>query len=830
MSVQERSGGKRRAPLVPAALAAVLAACGSGDSPADFTVGPALPRRLRLTELPGRLVEPAPPSATGTAPLLQEDFDSLPEDWYVITQTKDVLDVDEGALERRIRHEGERSFLTLSGQGATYCVIPAEGDATYRFRGELRANDVRPAVEPFHGAVFWVAESARVGSPAELFAEGKRFDLLHSLPSAAGRSGWQERELVFRTRPSTRTLIVGCVLAVEEQTGGGTVDFDALRLERASERTEWKARAAEAVARAWRGQAIPPLDGRAGRRVDAQLGLEQRPALLLLPDESLEFELDVPAERPVFRAALGIWREGPRPLDGPSRAWLRIEGDAVPAARHELVADPGEARDLELDLAPFAGRTVRLSLGTDGPVPLVLGAPEVLARGPLSAAPNLILISIDTLRADRVGAYGATSGATPNLDRLARDGVLFEDMSANAPYTLPAHASLLSGQFPSVHGVEDQGRFLSPERSALLTLILADRGYRTQAFVAGGFLTPDFGFHTGFDGFSVLDPFRHPDSRYFDAFRRQHPGEAVPGFERVRSWLSAHAAEPFFLFLHTYEVHDYDPPPGTVDCAARGCTSTLSDYHTLLFPRNTEPFPGSEADRAHVGHLYDAALRHVDAQLGTLLEDLERLGLAARTLVVVTSDHGEELFERGHLQHGKTLYGEQLRIPLVLRIPGRPPARIERPAMQVDLLPTLLDVLGLAVYTRDERIQGLDLLAYSGSARPLWAEVDDHFTRKTSLRDGSWKLVHGPTDADVRLPSEREWELYDLADDPGERHDRAGEEPATLERLQRLFEAFGEHLARARDGLGPVQSGGQVDAETLRQLEELGYVGSRSER
>jgi arylsulfatase A-like enzyme len=288
----------------------------------------------------------------------------------------------------------------------------------------------------------------------------------------------------------------------------------------------------------------------------------------------------------------------------------------------------------------------------------------------------------------------------------------------------------------------------------------------------------------------------------------------------VRAWLAAHASEPFFLFLHTYEVHDYDPPPGPLACAAEGCRSTLTDFRELLFPRQKEPFPGTEADRAHLLHLYDAALRHVDAQIGAILDDLRALGLLERTVIVVTSDHGEEWFERGRLQHGKTLYGEQLRIPWILRVPGRAPDRLSTPAMQVDVLPTLLGALGIAP---DPRVQGVDLLAGESRARPLWAEVDDKFAAKTSLRLGDWKLVHGPLEAEVAIRNERTFELFDLARDPGEREDLAEREPARLAELRAQLEAFREHLRGLGEGLGPVQTDSELEEGTQRLLEHLGY-------
>jgi arylsulfatase A-like enzyme len=810
----------REALAILAVLA--LAACGSRE--------PA-PPRVRLTERAGTLRAPAAVPLEPRAALLREDFAAAPADWIVITDREDVLAVDATALRQTYGREGERTFLTLGGRaGALYCMLPVQGDTPYLFRGVLRARGVVPLARPFSGATFWIAEASLSGSPSELFEREKRFDRRLPVASAAGEEGWVSRTVAFRTGPRTRTLIVGCLLTVGEPIERGEVDFDEVVLERIPERELWEFEAAEAVAAAHRGAELPAAGAWAERRrVDAMVAAEQRPAVLCFPGERLEFELELPPGDPVFRCGLAPWPRAARAATGPLVYRVRVDGvECLRASTAPRAPADTSWQDVEVELDSYAGRRVRLELGLEGPLPGLFGSPEVLDRAAAPAGWNVLLVSIDTLRADRVGAYGAATGATPHVDALAREGVLFEDASANAPYTLPAHATLFSGQFARVHGVEDRGRLLSPGRSPVLARMLAARGYRTQAFAAGGFLAPDFGFHAGFDGFAIVDPLRHPGSRYFADFRREYPEqnpsawEAEPGVERVKRWIGAHVDEAFFLFLHTYEVHDYDPPPGTTACASEGCTSSLADHRELLFPRRTEKLPGTPEDRAHLGHLYDAALRHVDAELGAILAELERLGLARRTLVVVTSDHGEELFERGHLQHGKTLYDEVLRIPLVLRVPGAAPRSVSTPAMQVDVAPTILAALGFPL---DPRMQGLDLLGETRGPRSIWAEVDDHFVQKASLRLDGWKLVHGPQGAAVSIPNEREWELYDLAGDPGEQRDVAEREPARLAKLRAELEAFEAHLRVAGEALGPIESGSELDERMERLLDHLGYGG-----
>jgi arylsulfatase A-like enzyme len=434
----------------------------------------------------------------------------------------------------------------------------------------------------------------------------------------------------------------------------------------------------------------------------------------------------------------------------------------------------------------------------------------------------VLLVSIDTLRADHLGAYGYALPTTPTLDRLAAEGLLCRDTSAPAPNTLPSHATLLTGQLPSVHAVTDRGRTLSAARSASLAEALARAGYRTQAFTAGGFVKETFGLDRGFDGFAEIDPIRTQDTGYFRARARRYGFDLAArlldthGFEGVRRWLSAHAREPFFLFLHTYAVHDYDAPRAFVECEAHGCPAPPVPARTRT---SEEAAAYDAAMRAHIVHNYDAALRFTDQRLGELRAHLEQLGLMERTLVVVTSDHGEEFFEHGHLQHGRTLYEELLSIPLVLRGPGVPAWVLARPAMLCDVAPTILARLGLPA---DERAQGLDLLGPDWPARSIWSEVDDRFAHKYALRaeDGR-KAIHGPPSAGRMFPNARAWEHYDLRRDPGEQRDLAHALDASLrsalEETRRRLEALG-------DSFGAVGHG-ELAPETERELDDLGYDG-----
>ena len=814
---------RRPSPPALATLAALaVGACGDGARTAA-----APPERVKLIHVAdGQLATPRALAEERT--VLEVDFALGTAGWRTITSAADPLKPATGVLELTAGREDGRAFLTLAGRrGGIYRLVEVEPGAAYRFSGIVRARGIVPASEPFNGATFWLAELTEIGPARELFADGaeRLIETRHIFPTAAGEEGWQERRLLFRTTPQTRALLVGGLLGLPDEILDGAVDFAELSLHRVSERLYWEQELAAAVAARFAGEPAP-ADWRGRRLVRAKLGAETRPAIVLLPGEALRLQVLIPSGDARFETGLGPWPPAMVAERGGELALaVKIDGEEL-ARRDVAVPATVEAARwarLELDLARWAGATVTLELTAEGDLPGIFGAPFVRDAA-ASEVLNLLLVSIDTLRADRVGVYGYDGGTTPHLDAFAAGAILFRHVVTQAPYTLPAHASLFSGQFPIVHGVQRGGDVLSPARSPILARLLGERGYRTRAFTGGGFVGADFGFDQGFDGLTDVDPIRPRDSRYFeivpDDLVREH------GPESIHAWLDEHADEPFFLFVHTYAVHDYDPPEEYLTCRAQGCTSERTDFRdwrlgVRFVQRGRVPLPIPDADRDHLGHLYDAALRYTDDVLADLLRKLDELGLTERTIVAITSDHGEELFERGFVQHGKTVYAEIIDIPMLLRIPGLEPRTVDAPAMLVDLTPTILGALGIPP---NPRMQGVDLLRSHPAERVLWSEVDDDFAHKYALRFPSgWKLIHGPLDSDVNFPNAEEWELYELTSDPGELVDRAESDTGTLARLR-------EDLTRRRSALEELSATlravgqGELDEDTLTQLRALGYL------
>jgi arylsulfatase A-like enzyme len=434
------------------------------------------------------------------------------------------------------------------------------------------------------------------------------------------------------------------------------------------------------------------------------------------------------------------------------------------------------------------------------------------APSPDRAPPNLLLLSLDTLRADHLGCYGYPRGTSPHLDAVAAAGVLFEDVTSPSPWTLPAHASLLTGLYPSEHGVKEELMRLPPARPTLAER-LAEAGYATRAIVNAHYVSARYGFGRGFEGFRYVSEWA--GRRGVD---RRVVNRAGPITDLALEWLSAPRERPFFLFLHYYTTHTpYAPAPaarerfvGPYAGAVRGETDELArlrEEGALL----------SEADLRHLRDLYDAEIFELDAELSRLFAYLERSALARRTLVVVTSDHGEEFSDHGSLLHGRTHFQEVIRVPLLLHGAGLPAGRrVAAPVSLVDVTPTLLAAAGLPA---PEDLPGLDLALYWGETRRaprerwLFAEADRHNAAGLdvlrTVRRGSEKLTLDR--ASGRLA------FYDLARDPGEREDLSARDPARVAALR-------EHLPAPRAPASPPEALPPLSEEEREGLRALGYL------
>ncbi len=389
--------------------------------------------------------------------------------------------------------------------------------------------------------------------------------------------------------------------------------------------------------------------------------------------------------------------------------------------------------------------------------------------------PNVLLVSIDTLRADRLGAYGYELAETPRIDALARSGTRFATAISPAPLTLPSHATLLTGLDPVSHGVRHNGVFRLPESRMTLAERLHEAGYATGAVVSSSVLAARYGLSQGFDSYQ--------DDVVMDEQRVARGGEQLDAArvsDKALAWLTG-AREPFFLFVHYYDPHASYRPPA--------------------------PFDARFADRP-----YDGEIAYVDQQLGRVLDALEASGRSGRTWVVVTADHGESLGEHGETTHAYSIYDATQHVPLLVRGPGVPAGRVVEGVVRLaDVAPTLLAGAGLAAASEAD---GEDLA-------PLWRDGAEPSSRTAYAEtlateiDHGWSPLHAlRTDSQLYIRAPRP-ELYDVRRDPAQLDDRG----SGAESAQALAAALEARLAAtgAAEALVP-------DDETRRQLQALGYA------
>lgn len=460
---------------------------------------------------------------------------------------------------------------------------------------------------------------------------------------------------------------------------------------------------------------------------------------------------------------------------------------------------------------------------------------------------NVVVVLIDTLRADHLGAYGYDKPTSPTFDGLAREATLFEGVTAQAPWTKPSVASLLTGRFVHHHGVVSSRDALA-DGAHTLAEAMRERGYRTAAFSGNPWITPEFRFDQGFDEFEsgrAMGPqltvlyrtLRRLDRlTHLDLARRAFWGASanLGNSERDRqltdaavAWIGRQSASsPFFLYVHLIGPHDpYDPPleyvrrfrePGWD--GSKGPTKpparVQTDFDTAA--------PLDDARRAALIAQYDGAIAFADDQLGRLVDALRRGGQLDRTLLVVTADHGEEFYEHRNWRHGNQLYNEVVHVPLMFRIPGQSqPARRSDLAMLVDLFPTLVSMVD-GTPTEDKALDGRALFATGAASATAtafsehwWLEGGTYSSRM--VRRGGMKLMESRDEA----RGQDRTELYDLATDASEQRNLLENPTAVSDKsvgeLQGLLARFGDKVS--------VASAVRVDMEqsTKERLRQLGY-------
>jgi arylsulfatase A-like enzyme len=559
-------------------------------------------------------------------------------------------------------------------------------------------------------------------------------------------------------------------------------------------------------------------------------------ALVAPPGSAYAFDLDLPASASLEFGA-GIVRGGNSEAlrqrlaagDDSVRFQVRIDMSGKTGTLFMKSVDQPpliDGRGLNLvpervSLPPAGGRA-RITLLTEGPD----GAfsfwanPVVIRTG--QRARRVVLISIDTLRADHVGCYGYGKDTTPHIDALAADGALFSNAYAPSSWTLPSHVSLLTALSCFRHGVNLETDRMEETRPTLAD-VLRTQGFFCAAVTGGGFLSPVFGFSKGFDVYRQVE-----SSLWTGDAAGQVSAAAL-------DWIDANRDRDFFLFVHTYQPHNPYIPPAPYDTKFQDAPTPLRmiDLGGHLGGPGGIFKPLPEAERRAILGLYDGEVGYTDAALvGALTAKLKALGIYDDTLIVLTSDHGEEFYEHGSWEHGHSLYDESLKVPLIVKFPGSKfrGKRVASFVRLVDVMPTILeafdigaDWLGLDGRGLIEVLRGREKEDRAVLAHLAGGVLSNAVPARTCLTDGRMKVIlnspYGAAGSFLSPPPVVPGiEAYDLAADPGERTEiasRKARDAARLVLIMRELERAGRKPAGQKTG---------IDAETEEKLRALGYI------
>lgn len=418
-----------------------------------------------------------------------------------------------------------------------------------------------------------------------------------------------------------------------------------------------------------------------------------------------------------------------------------------------------------------------------------LGLLLLASCAPARERPNLLVVTLDTTRADHLGCYGRLGARTDNLDRLAAEGTLFLSCSTAVPVTTPSHSTIFTGTYPLFHGVRDNGIFALPDAATTLAEMLKGQGYATGAAIGSFPLTRQFGIDQGFDSYDDHVTVSEEDFRglrveeeshmYFDERHGAQVNDAI------LPWLRGNAKRPFFAWIHYWDAHfPHRPPPPFSELYAH------------------DPYQGEIA--------------YADRCLGVVLEELRSLGVLDRTIVVVVGDHGEGRGDHGELTHSMLNYDATLRVPFIVRVPGeKGGVRVGQHVGTVDVVPTLLELLGLPA-APDAQGRSLVPLMRGGSATPVdyYAEtlaprLSYGWGELRTIYRGPFKYVHGPRP-----------ELYRIADDPEEATELHGEMADEAVAMKRAL----AHFIGSRAGKSAADAVHDLPADAREQLEALGYL------
>lgn len=459
--------------------------------------------------------------------------------------------------------------------------------------------------------------------------------------------------------------------------------------------------------------------------------------------------------------------------------------------------------------------------------------PEVTGHRAPGRRMNVLLVSIDALRRDHLGCYGYERVGTPNLDRFAASATIYENAFCSSPWTLPSMASMITGRYPTICGV-DAGHRIRPELPTLAER-LHDNGYRTEAYVTNVFMYPEYGYARGFDVYLM-----NGDVRCLYALKGTLAHRtAVSAIKALKAKLGrnlddtsfngketatalrrlAGGERPFFVWCHFMDPHGpYTPPPGYVPDYPGKAASQAYGYMNELLARGwgLDHMPTDKGSAVEFEMLYDGEIAYVDQEFGKIIAALEKEDLADETVVIVLNDHGEEFLDHGGFEHGHTLYPELINMVLLVRVPERDlgEAAGKNYVSHIDIVPTVLHALG---FTEEDDFDGRSVLGgVPGTERAVFAEHIKRGTEKKAVRRGGWLLIQDWETGNM--------ELYDLKSDPAALHNLAGLGLPEEGLLASEIAAYAEATEEAAQVLGSSPEM-NLPEDIKRRLVGLGYVG-----
>lgn len=547
-----------------------------------------------------------------------------------------------------------------------------------------------------------------------------------------------------------------------------------------------------------------------------KIGEDVMPAVIIPSGGKIRYEVRIPkGGRLEFHLALP-----PRKNSSPekrsfmvnvyssgSRLLKRFDIDAVNSGRVFKAFVP-----VKLDLADIAKKKVIIEFeykngGNPGVPDFIALADPMLYPSDAGDKPNIILISLDTLRSDHLGIYGYGRGTSPNIDKFAKESTVFLNAVSCSPWTLPSHMSFMTSLYPFETGLRPSGTWYADSRLApsvkTLAQYMKEAGYKTAGITGGSYLSAVYGYDRGFDFYREHTHYKEKDSNVEIA-------QAI-------DWIKANRADRFFLFFHTYEIHE----PYT------------RDYFCRL--ENIRENGGGI--RPYVIAKYDSGIRHADESVGRLIDELRRMGLLFKTVVIITSDHGEnfDLLKKGRSgtwgSHGQTLYDAELKVPLI--IGGckkfQTGKRIMNQVSLVDLLPSIVDMAGEEA---GEGIRGRSFLPLISGDRGAgaYAYAEGIFRAKydkKALRTNGFKFIYDTAPADGAESAEAKYEYYDLGKDPHEKTNIARDNIRRVEALNAQLRKIMSSILANYTKLTSGKTGPAADTKDLQeQLKNLGYIGN----